>query len=357
MLQVVGCGLRRWFFEFIELTGKLPICVACEIIIFPASSLPSLPAYGVISPIISLILDKKKILGLCISNVKQCRLFVILGICQWIGMHPFLKYILWALCIYVVYCGFLFLLQRQLMFPRGMIPTPSSSGPALPGLEKIWLNVESGNVETWYIPPIFNGGSGSAPAVIFAHGNGELIDFWPEELSEFTRLGMAVLLVEYPGYGRSAGSPSQGSITEAFIAAYDVLASRKDIDPSRIVFFGRSLGGGAVCALAAERPSAALILMSTFTATRAFAKRYLAPPFIVRDPFDNLSIIKNYPAPVLIIHGRHDTIIPYSHGIALSNAAQKGQLVTYEAGHNDCPPDWEMFWRQIQSFLRRNKII
>lgn len=272
-------------------------------------------------------------------------------------MPPLLKYILWPLCIYAAYCGLLFLLQRQMMFPRGMIPTPSSSESRIPGLEKIWLAAESGNVEAWYISPVSGGSAGPAPAVIFGHGNGELIDFWPEELSGFTRLGIALLLVEYPGYGRSAGAPSQTSITEAFLAAYDVLASRKEVDPSRIILFGRSLGGGAVCALAAERPSAALILMSTFTSARSFAKRYLAPSFLVRDPFDNLSVVKNYPAPVLIMHGRHDTVIPYSHGIALHRAAKQGQLITYEAGHNDCPPDWKVFWQHIRIFLRKNRII
>jgi fermentation-respiration switch protein FrsA (DUF1100 family) len=272
-------------------------------------------------------------------------------------MPPLLKYILWPLCIYAVYCGLLFLLQRQMMFPRGMISTPASSESRIPGLEKIWLPVESGKAEAWYISPLSGGSAGPAPAVIFGHGNGELIDFWPEELSGFTRLGIALLLVEYPGYGRSAGAPSQMSITEAFIAAYDVLASRKDVDPSRIILFGRSLGGGAVCALAAERPSAALILMSTFTSARSFAKRYLAPSFLVRDPFDNLSVVKNYPEPVLIMHGRHDTVIPYSHGLALHSSAEQGQLITYEAGHNDCPPDWKVFWQDIRIFLRENKII
>ena len=168
---------------------------------------------------------------------------------------------------------------------------------------------------------------------------------------------MAVLLVEYPGYGRSAGSPSQSSITEAFVAAYDALIARKDIDASRIVLFGRSLGGGAVCALSIKRPSAAQILMSTFTSARSFAKRYLAPSFLVRDPMDNLAAVEQYEGPILVIHGRHDTVIPYSHGISLHKAARAGKLITYDAGHNDCPPDWEVFWKDIEAFLVENKII
>jgi fermentation-respiration switch protein FrsA (DUF1100 family) len=272
-------------------------------------------------------------------------------------MPPLLKYIIWPLCIYMVYCGLLFFFQRQIMFPRGMIPQPSPSAPKWPGLEIIWLETESGQVESWLLPPVPGSAAGPAPAVIFGHGNGELIDFWPDDLAGFCRLGIAVLLVEYPGYGRSAGSPSQASITETFVAAYDALTARKDMDASRILLFGRSLGGGAVCALSVKRPSAALVLMSTFTSARSFAKRYLAPSFLVRDPLDNLAAVENYKGPVLIMHGRHDTVIPYSHGTALRQAARTGKLIAYEAGHNDCPPDWNVFWKDIEAFFRSNGII
>ena len=271
-------------------------------------------------------------------------------------MSVHFKYIFWPICIYLAYCGLLFLLQRQIMFPRGMIPQPAPSAPKIPGLEKIWLDTEFGKIESWLLPPLSGRGPGPAPLVIFGHGNGELIDFWPDELKQFGRLGIAVLLVEYPGYGRSAGSPSQLSITATFIAAYDVMSSRKDIDSSRIVLFGRSLGGGAVCALAAKRPSAALILMSSFTSARSFAKRYLAPAFLVRDPFDNLSVVKDYKGPILIMHGKRDTVIPFSHGKELHQAAGQGKLIAYEAGHNDCPPDWKVFWQDVESFLRDNQI-
>jgi len=92
--------------------------------------------------------------------------------------------------------------------------------------------------------------------------------------------------------------------------------------------------------------------MSTFTSARSFAKRFLVPPFLVRDPFDNLSVVKSYPGPVLIMHGQHDEIIPFSHGRALYSAAQNGKMIVYDAGHNDCPPDWNVFRRDVEGFLR-----
>ena len=272
-------------------------------------------------------------------------------------MHALLKFVCWLLIGYVAYCSLLFLLQRQIMFPRSQIPPSAEYQQNIVGLEKLWLDTGYGNVEAWLIPPSNTETAQPVPAVIFGHGNGELIDFWPQELNKFTQLGMALLLVEYPGYGRSQGVPSQVSITQTFISAYDILVSRPDIDASRIVLVGRSLGGGAVCALSQKRPSAALILMSAFTSARSFAKKFLVPAFLVRDAFDNLSAVANYPAPVLIIHGKHDEIIPFSHAIALHEAAKSGKLVAYDAGHNDCPPDWDVFWRDIASFLKSAGII
>ncbi len=272
-------------------------------------------------------------------------------------MNVLPKIIGWVLIFYCVYCIFLFLMQRSMIFPRNQIPFPTGTGIRIPGLEKIWLDTEFGKVETWYLPPVSVSKSRPVPAVIFAHGNGELIDYWPEELQNFSRMGIGLLLVEYPGYGRSTGTPSQQSITGTFVAAYDALVSRKEVDPSRIVLFGRSVGGGAVCSLAVQRPSAALVLMSTFTSIQSMASKFLAPKFLVRDPFNNLEVIKGYKGPVLVIHGRYDSIIPYDHGAKLHKAAKNSTLITYEAGHNDCPPDWNQFWKDIELFLTNKGII
>jgi fermentation-respiration switch protein FrsA (DUF1100 family) len=272
-------------------------------------------------------------------------------------MHVLLKFAIGALIAYLAFCCLLFLTQRQIIFPRNQIGYLPGYPKNVTGLEKIWLNSKCGRFETWFLPPTLNGSSRPAPAVIFAHGNAELIDFWPAELQPITHMGLGVLLVEYPGYGRSEGKPSQKSITEAFTTAYDMLVARKDVDSSRIVLFGRSVGGGAVCSLASQRPSAALILQSSFTSVRSIASKYFVPGFLVLDPFDNLSVVKNYRHPILIIHGRRDEIIPYLHGVSLHKAAKKGNLITYECGHNDCPPDYDRYWTDIKGFLKAAEIL
>jgi fermentation-respiration switch protein FrsA (DUF1100 family) len=266
-------------------------------------------------------------------------------------VHALVRIVLGVVVMYSAYCFLLFLFQRQLLFPRFQIETPSGIPQHSPDMEKMWLNTRYGRVEAWFLPPVPKELTEPAPAVIFAHGNAELIDFWPQELSSFPSHGMGLLMVEYPGYGRSEGTPSQESITEAFLAAYDILVAREDVDPSRIVLFGRSLGGGAACALADQRPVAALILTSTFTSVKSFASKFFVPGFLVKDPFDNLTRITSYSGPVLIVHGRHDSLIPYKHGVALYRAAQDAEMVTYDCNHNDCPPSWETFWQDVARFL------
>ena len=265
-------------------------------------------------------------------------------------MQLVMKTIGWAALLYIVYCAVLFAVQRQMIFPRGLI-APGQYSPK-DKVETIWLTIDDGShIESWYLPPVTGPTPTRSPAVIFAHGNAELIDFSLAEMQPFTAFGIGVLLVEYPGYGRSGGAPSQRTITAAFKGAYDVLVAREDVDPSRIIFYGRSIGGGAVCALADERPAAAMILTSTFTSIRAMAVKYLVPDFLIKDPFDNLTTVRNFSKPLLIIHGRYDEVIPYRHGETLHRAARRSTLLTYECGHNDCPPQWDIFWKDIQGFL------
>ena len=260
---------------------------------------------------------------------------------------------------YCLYCIFVFLMQRSILFPRNQIPTPSPDEPIdnIAGLQRIWLETGGAQVEAWFFAPSASPQATPAPAVIFAHGNGELIDDWPQMLQNFSRMGIGLLLVEYPGYGRSGGIPMQDTIAQVFVAAYDTLVSRSEVDPEQIILFGRSVGGGAVCDLTLKRPTAALILMSTFTSIQSMASKFLVPPFLIRDPFDNLKAVQQYHGPLLIIHGRHDRIVPYENSVKLHQAAHNSTLIAYQAGHNDCPPDWKSFWEDIAKFFATTDII
>ena len=247
-----------------------------------------------------------------------------------------------------------------MLFPAYMIDVPQYAGSRIENLERSWIEMENGPVETWFLPaktdkdnPV---ASEKSPVIIFAHGNGELIDFWADEFLFFTKEGISVLLVEYPGYGRSQGSPSQESITDVFVKAYDTVVKRDDIDSDKIVFLGRSIGGGTVCSLAMHREPAAIILMSAFINTKSFASKYLAPGALILDPFDNLKVMEQFNGPVLIFHGRHDELIPYDHGIKLHKACKNSKLITYNCGHNDCPPNFDVFINDVKLFLKESGI-
>ncbi len=220
-------------------------------------------------------------------------------------------------------------------------------------IERIWIKTETGRVEAWF-SGVKNLKKGQKkPAVIFAHGNYELIDYCYQEIINYNRLGINVLLVEYPGYGRSEGTPSQDSIEDVFIKAYDLLVEKKTVDEKRIITHGRSLGGGAACLLAKKRRVSAIILQSAFTDLKQFAKIYFLPSFLVKDVFDNLSVVKEFKGPILIFHGKYDKTIPYKNGKKLYEQSQDAELVPMDCGHNDCPVYGEEFWRKIEEFINR----
>jgi uncharacterized protein len=253
-----------------------------------------------------------------------------------------------AAVVCVLWIGLLFVAQRRLLyFPRRAVDAPSGER-----LQVVPLTTSAGPVEAIYLPAI-SSHDGPFPLLIFTHGNAELADDWVKPFEIVRLWECAVLLVEYPGYGRSAGAPTEVSIVETILAAYDWARTRPEIDSSRIVPYGRSLGGGAATRLAKERPVAALILESTFTSIRAFAPRYFAPGFIVRDVFDNIAGLQRYRGPLLIIHGAYDATVPVAHGRALAAAVKEAEYIELPCGHNDCP----LQWRVIHTFLAKHKVI
>ena len=257
----------------------------------------------------------------------------------------------------IAYAGYgmlVFALQRQVIYPGRAIRV---SGPPPVGIVPIAVETATGHGETWFMPPLQRNKGERRPVVICFHGNGEVIDFLPEQFEGFVTLGMGVLLVEYPGFGRSTGNTTEESITETAVAAYDAVLQREEVDPGRVVIFGRSLGGGAACALAARRPSRALILQSAFTSTRPFARNFLAPGFLIRDVFDNAAVVAAYRQQILLVHGSNDTIVPAGHSRLLQRLAPNARLVEFPCGHNDFPPDWREFYRVIAGFLREAGVL
>jgi pimeloyl-ACP methyl ester carboxylesterase len=209
-------------------------------------------------------------------------------------------------------------------------------------------------VEAWYLEP---GGAERAPTVVFAHGNGELIDDWRADMERLRSEGVGVLLVEFPGYGLSEGAPSRAAIRETFTAAYDWLVEEVGVDAGRIVAYGRSIGGGAAADLATDRSVGALVLQSTFTSTADMARSMLLPGFLVRDRFDNCRAVNDFDGPVLVMHGVADDVIPYAHGEALAGVRDGLEVTQLDCAHNDCGPQWPLIMATLTEFLATHGLL
>lgn len=248
----------------------------------------------------------------------------------------------------LAYAIVMFVAQRRVVFPGASREPLRAEATAPAGVTQVWLEPSFGRVEAWFFPAA---GATAGPTVVFAHGNGELIDDWQEEMTDLREEGLNALLVEFPGYGFSEGSPSREAIRETFTAAYDWLVQQGDVDPERIVAYGRSLGGGAAGDLAMDRPVGALALQSTFTSAEALAREMLLPGFLVRDRFDNQQAVATFDGPVLLMHGVDDDVISYDHAEGLASVRPGLEVTDIDCAHNDCARQWPAIRANLLAFL------
>jgi uncharacterized protein len=264
-------------------------------------------------------------------------------------MHGLLRLAIALLAIYLGYLALLFVTQRSVIFPGAGIGWDWDEQWLPPAAESVEIEASFGKVRAVLLPA---DGPRPAPALVYFHGNAEFVGQNTDLLQPLTAFGLHVLLVEYPGYAGSDGRPSRASLAEAGRRGYDWLAQRDDVDATRIVTVGRSIGAGPAVELAAERPVAAIVLLSPFSSLAALARGLGAPGFLLRDRYDNLALLREYPHPVLLFHGRRDEIIPFSHSLALAEAAPAAQLQPMDCRHNDCPYfEDEAFMRVLEGFL------
>ncbi|MFQ5801604.1 MAG: alpha/beta hydrolase [Candidatus Methylomirabilales bacterium] len=215
-----------------------------------------------------------------------------------------------------------------------LIGTPADVGLAY---EEVFFGTRDGvRLHGWYVPR-----QGSSTTLLWFHGNAGNISHRLENLAlVHERVGVNVFIFDYREYGKSEGEISKaGTFLDAF-AAFGYLCSRSDLDPSRILLFGRSLGTALATAVAAEQSCLGIILEAAFTSTDDIMRLYFRflpplPPGTVK--YDTLSLIGKVMAPKLIIHGEHDEIIPVWMGRRLYEAASspKELYLVPGATHND----------------------
>lgn len=253
----------------------------------------------------------------------------------------------------------LYALQDIMLFPRNMTGPPGPRPPD-PNIVQYQVSLDhDGKVEAWFFPSPDATPQQPGPVVVYFHGNAELIDFQKEITDGYKKLGLSMLLPEFRGYGRSDGRPSQKGIGADMQRFYDMLTARPDVDAARIVYHGRSVGGAVAADLASVRKPAAMILESTFISVVRMARRYVAPPLLIKNPYRTDLIIQRADYPLLIMHGAHDQIIPVRHGRTLRDLAPAAMVKYHEfpAGHNDFPGNDQLYWDLISSFLVTHRLI
>lgn len=256
-----------------------------------------------------------------------------------------------------VLAGWVLLNGLMFLAQPGMIFFPTQRLDATPrewGLDyqDVWLTTDDGlRLHGWYIPR-----EGSERTLLFFHGNAGNISHRGESVAIFHRLGLSVFTVDYRGYGRSQGSPSEDGLYRDARAAWRWLTEERGLEPDEIVLFGRSLGATVAATLAAETTPAAVILESGFSSARDAANALfpvLSRLVVLRYRLDATGALARATSPVLVLHSPGDEVIPYPLGRRLYEAApEPKRFVDLRGGHNDgflrSQPDYE---RALGAFL------
>jgi pimeloyl-ACP methyl ester carboxylesterase len=166
--------------------------------------------------------------------------------------------------------------------------------------------------------------NGSESVVLFTHGNKHNITKFRAHYDLFTAIGQSFFTFDYPGYGQSPGIPSEENVYESARAAYTHITKKRGYDPGKIISYGCSMGGAVAIELVQQARVACLITESTFTNTWAMAKHlypYLPVWPLLPKRFENDRKVPTIKAPMLIIHGERDRIVPVRMASELARAA------------------------------------
>jgi uncharacterized protein len=244
-----------------------------------------------------------------------------------------LKWLLVPLALYCALIALMYVAQRTLMyFPDKVRMPPAQAG--FPQAQEITLDTPDGErVIAWHMPP-----REGMPVVLYFHGNGGALQHRVARFAPLTADGTGLLALSYRGYGGSSGSPSETGFLADAAALYTFAAAR--YPANRIVLWGESIGGGVAVALASTQDVAAMILEAPFTSAAdigAAAYPFAPVRWLIRDPFRSDQRISKVRAPLLILHGGLDNVVPLAFGERLFGLANEPKtLVRFpRGGHND----------------------
>ena len=211
----------------------------------------------------------------------------------------------------------------------------------------------------WWHPGEGPGDPARRPVVLWCCGNAGNITHRAENLRGLVEQGLAVLLFDYRGYGRSEGRPFEVGLYLDGEAAHQYLTSVQGVEPDRIVCFGRSLGAAVAVHVALRARPAGLIMESPFVSVAAMVRKtpvVRAFVCLLRNRFDNLGKVRLLKVPLLVVHGAQDELVPLAQGRAVFEAAREPKefLLVERAGHNDVyAVGGRWYCERIAEFCRR----
>lgn len=199
----------------------------------------------------------------------------------------------------------------------------------------------------------------ASATLLFFHGNAGNISHRLDKLKIFHEIGLATLIIDYAGYGKSEGKPSEPNLYEDGEAAYHYALQHLKINPKKLFLYGESLGSAVAIELAGHQPTAGIILEGAFATLKELSKQHM--PFLTPlagDQYNNLAKITKLQTPILFIHSKQDEICSFEQALKLYEAAPspKEYLWLETGGHNDA------FWlnakrysETIQKFVEEAK--
>ena len=233
---------------------------------------------------------------------------------------------------YLIFAGLMFVLQRRLLY------VPSKSRPSLQKFKGFWEEFRSQTRDGLTLVHWLS--KRGRPYVLVFHGNAGNIEDRVYKFKFLADRGYSVLLVSYRGYGGAPGRPSEKSLIDDSARALEALLEREGISASDTVFLGESLGSGVAVSLAAERPVGAVILDGAYSSIADVAQSvypFLPVRLMLKDRWDSLSRVSKVKAPILFLHSRKDSVLPFRLAKKLYEAANppKQRLWLDHSGHTD----------------------
>ena len=243
--------------------------------------------------------------------------------------------------------------ERFIFYPERRIErTPDHYRLAF---DNVWFRAPDGpRLNGWFVPH-----PKAKTTLLWFHGNAGNISHRLENIRLLhEKIPVHIFIFDYRGYGQSEGTASEEGTYRDATGALEYLRSRRDIDARRIVFFGRSLGAAVAADLAAREECHALILETPFVSVREMARVALPLPIgpLLRTRYDVLEKIRSVRAPLLVLHGDQDEVVPYAQGKRVFEAAPgpKEFYTIRGARHNDTYRiGGDAYFQALKDFMER----